>query len=670
MLNFQDRTQALEYIQANPEQYFKRAKAKVQGKATYICPLCGNGSGSSGTGVTTQDGTHYKCFKCGFSGDIVDYIAGEYKLQRGSAEAFKKAYELYGITVEGAGNYPLQAENKKPVKSAVQKAAEPSKEKKEEQKAIKAHLNKQYVKDGAIPYLQKRGISQATAARLRFGYAPANEAHYKEECITIGVSLNGEYGAIERRCNNEKVKVMNWGSSALVFNEAALDQPDIVFLCEGAITAASIEEIGGHAVAYNSTANAEKFISVLKARGYKCSGFIVCADNDESGAKAAGVLQSGLKELKAPVEVLKMPENAAPGYDANNWLLDDKEAFKRAIQNAQGSFKDADTLALTEIEKHLAKNRLALFQERQKDAVKPIPTGFPQFDRAIGGGLLPNLYFIGAISTLGKTAFALQVADHIAAAGHYVIVFSLEMPEENIIARSLSRITYTAPDFMPYGAKPKTENDFILQEHRNSGFTDADREQMQAAKRYYTTSGIGENELLYEGRKTVDEIREIVEQFTRIMPGSNPVVIIDYLQIIKPTKELQRGTQREQIDYAVDALCAMRRELKTPIICISSFNRNSYNGAAGVDSFKESGTIEYSGDAVITLEYDKVADAAADSKTNESEIKKKMDEAAREEERKIKATFKKNRGNIVGTVIHYGFTAAYSHFKEFESKDK
>ena len=54
----------------------KPARTKVNGEQTYICPLCGNGKGESGDGITrnprSKDGNGLKCFKCGFSGDIID----------------------------------------------------------------------------------------------------------------------------------------------------------------------------------------------------------------------------------------------------------------------------------------------------------------------------------------------------------------------------------------------------------------------------------------------------------------------------------------------------------------------------------------------------------------------------------------------------------------------
>ena len=56
-----------------------------------------------------------------------------------------------------------------------------------------------------------------------------------------------------------------------------------------------------------------------------------------------------------------------------------------------------------------------------------ISTGFPHLDEKIDGGLRAGLYVIGAISSLGKTSFCIQLADNIAKAGKPVLFVSLEM---------------------------------------------------------------------------------------------------------------------------------------------------------------------------------------------------------------------------------------------------
>ena len=72
---------------------------------------------------------------------------------------------------------------------------------------------------------------------------------------------------------------------------------------------------------------------------------------------------------------------------------------------------------------------------------RAIPTGFENLDEKFDGGLYPGLYFIGANSSLGKTTLILQIADNIAESGHGVLVFSLEMSRNELIAKSLSRMS-------------------------------------------------------------------------------------------------------------------------------------------------------------------------------------------------------------------------------------
>ena len=58
---------------------------------------------------------------------------------------------------------------------------------------------------------------------------------------------------------------------------------------------------------------------------------------------------------------------------------------------------------------------------------EPVPTGFFGVDDELYGGFYPGLYIVGAISSLGKTAWALQVMDYAATKGFHCLIFSLEM---------------------------------------------------------------------------------------------------------------------------------------------------------------------------------------------------------------------------------------------------
>lgn len=82
---------------------------------------------------------------------------------------------------------------------------------------------------------------------------------------------------------------------------------------------------------------------------------------------------------------------------------------------------------------------------REEDTPKPISTGFLLLDNVgLGSGLYNGLYVLGATSGLGKTTFALQIANHIAShENRKVIYYALEMSANELIAKSLSRIAWS-----------------------------------------------------------------------------------------------------------------------------------------------------------------------------------------------------------------------------------
>lgn len=70
-------------------------------------------------------------------------------------------------------------------------------------------------------------------------------------------------------------------------------------------------------------------------------------------------------------------------------------------------------------------------------------TGFANID-AQAGGLYSGLYVLAAISSLGKTTFALQLADQLAASGHDTIFFSMEQSRLELVSKSIARYTAKA----------------------------------------------------------------------------------------------------------------------------------------------------------------------------------------------------------------------------------
>ena len=95
----------------------------------------------------------------------------------------------------------------------------------------------------------------------------------------------------------------------------------------------------------------------------------------------------------------------------------------------------------------------------------------------------------------------------------------------------------------------------------------------------------------------------------------------------------------------------LARDMKLPVVVISSLNRTSYSQKLTLGSFKESGSIEYSADVAVAL------DLAGITKDNRAELMAK-------DPREIEADFLKNRNGAVDGKAQFKFYPAYSCYIE------
>lgn len=298
-------------------------------------------------------------------------------------------------------------------------------------------------------------------------------------------------------------------------------------------------------------------------------------------------------------------------------------------QAEAGDFNASDVLAKGAndllVESFKLQNRASYMPERAADIAAMFipeilnkstpdayPTGFKELDAILDGGLFPGLYVVGAISSLGKTTFSLQIADNIAESGKHVLFFSLEMSKREIIAKSLSRRMMQAAMKKYKNTKhAKTTRDIMK---GAAGWSSPAQELFLDADAWYHTS----EEPLYIGTEPehhpgdfleisegsgnigYKEIRAAVQAY-KVENGVYPVVVIDYLQIMAPADP--RATDKQNTDKTVLELKRMSRDFNVPVLAISSFNRENYNQAVNMAAFKESGAVEYSADVLIGLQY-------------------------------------------------------------------
>lgn len=290
-----------------------------------------------------------------------------------------------------------------------------------------------------------------------------------------------------------------------------------------------------------------------------------------------------------------------------------------------------------------------------------IPTGFEELDKQLDGGLYEGLYSVGAITSLGKTTFVQRIADNIAAAGNDVLYISMEMSRNELISKSISRHTYIAALESGLQANYAKTARGITAGARYANYSAEEKEIIQVAteaySKYcgniYTVEGMGDI--------GVKEIRKLTEEHIKLT-DRRPVVVIDYLQILAPYND--RASDKQNADKNIMELKRLSRDLKLPVICISSVNRANYLTPIDLEAFKESGGIEYTSDVIIGLQFNALNDEIFNKDGNIKDKRALINQAKAEIPRKIEAVILKNRQGKTGDKVLFDYYPMYNEFEE------
>ena len=252
-------------------------------------------------------------------------------------------------------------------------------------------------------------------------------------------------------------------------------------------------------------------------------------------------------------------------------------------------------------------------------------TGYSNIDEITN--LYPGLYVLGAISSLGKTTFACQLADQLAEAGEHVLYFSLEQTMYELVTKGLSRLTARI------GGVEKALSAIAIRDGKKDNLL------LQAAEKYKSFS---ENEVIYECGfdTTIETILSCVDGYIK-ENGVRPVVVIDYLQIIRPVDS--RMSTKDAVDNHVRALKKLQVENDLVLIVISSLNRSNYLTPVDFESFKESGGIEYTADVIWGLQLSVMNDEMFDKDKGLKAKREAVRKAKTEMPRKVELVCLKNR---------------------------
>lgn len=288
-----------------------------------------------------------------------------------------------------------------------------------------------------------------------------------------------------------------------------------------------------------------------------------------------------------------------------------------------------------------ASNFVTSLYERRTDRRdwSGLDSGFKHLNEVLNG-LTEGVFILAGAPSTGKTTLAKQIADHVAQVEKTPVLFwSFEQSKEELRIKSLARLA-------------SVDSRKIMK-----GRADDDAwEKVDASmNEYFHGSGRWLTIIEANREDNIDRIR-VASVMAKQKAGGKPIlIVVDYLQIIPGGKDAP-DTIRERVDWNLSELRRLSRDLKSPILVISSENRAAYagNSKPTLAAMKESGGIEYSADLVICLWRD----------TKESETLTRN--FGRLTERIVAYVLKNRNGELA--KIKLNFTPAWARFDD-EGRD-
>lgn len=242
---------------------------------------------------------------------------------------------------------------------------------------------------------------------------------------------------------------------------------------------------------------------------------------------------------------------------------------------------------LEPMKKHVM-GALAAIEElyENKGSISGLATGFKEFDRMTSGLHPAEMTVIAARPSMGKTAFAMNVAEHVAVQLKLpVAIFSLEMSSSQLVQRMLcsrARVNLTRA------------RDGFLSESDFPKLTNAASKLAEAPLFIDDSSGTSILELRAKARRL--KARENIG-----------LIVIDYMQLLRSSSRRAQDNRQLEISEISAGIKGLAKELNVPVIVVAQLNRNpesrtgSGKGRPRLSDLRESGSIEQDADVVGLL---------------------------------------------------------------------
>lgn len=328
----------------------------------------------------------------------------------------------------------------------------------------------------------------------------------------------------------------------------------------------------------------------------------------------------------------------ASAYDQDEQITDIVEDAEKSILEVSEKRSSTGFKKISDIVQETYQRVDQLSQ--QTEAITGLPTGYPALDAMTAGFQPEELIILAARPAMGKTAFALNIAQNVGTkTDKAVAIFSLEMGAESLVSRMICAEGSIESSHLKTGQM--TDDDW-------SNFIVATGSLARANIYIDDTPGIKVSEIRARCRRLAMETKNL------------GLILIDYLQLIEANT---RESRQQQISEISRNLKKLAKELKVPVIALSQLSRDVEkrdNKRPVLSDLRESGAIEQDADIVSFLYredyYQRQGDDADDS--NQAGV-----------DNVIEVIIEKNRSGARGTV-ELLFIKEYNKFSSLSLREE
>ena len=343
--------------------------------------------------------------------------------------------------------------------------------------------------------------------------------------------------------------------------------------------------------------------------------------------------KSTLRELiQAATKIVK------EGYSQEGSVEEIVEAAEKGILNVSEKRNSTGFQAIADVLNSTMEHIDMLSQ--QNEDITGLPTGYPELDKMTAGLQPEELIILAARPAVGKTAFALNIAQNIGTrTDRSVAIFSLEMGAESLVNRMLCAEGTIEAGHLRTGQLTEQEWHNLIMAmgslSNTSIFID-------------DTPGIKVSEIRARCRRLAQE------------KGNLGLILIDYLQLIEGSG---RESRQQEVSEISRQLKKLAKELKVPVIALSQLSRSveqRQDKRPVLSDIRESGSIEQDADIVAFL-YREDYYQRQGTEEDKNEEEQAVDDV-------IEVIIEKNRSGARGTV-ELLFKKEYNKFASISRRD-